>query len=319
MYWYDKGKKTSMVRMQAAGYIFLDFITGMVISIMVVCNTELGVASTMGVSLILNHIVGLTILTAIIFFGRKNSAINPVKTKAPWYLWFSGLFGLAILNLNYYTVVYTGASLAMASTVFGQSAISLVYDLTGFMGMKKYSLNKKKVISLAISLAGILVMANSGKGSFSFGFILLGVFAGCLTMTQMVLNSTFSQYKGPFFAARHNFLVGLGAGLLFYFLFSPRETLQGFANLGEISPLLMLSGGTLAVFVVVSTNIVVTKIPAVYSALLLSSAQILMSLAIDATLYSKFSQTLFFGALLMLFGMTGNLLADRKQKAVSPA
>jgi transporter family-2 protein len=304
--------------MQTAGYIVLDFITGMVISIMVVCNTELGVASTMGVSLILNHIVGLTILTCIMFFGRKHKAINPPRTKAPWYFWFSGLFGLAILNCNYYTIVYTGASLAMASTVFGQSASSLIYDLTGFMGMQKYAINKKKILSLSISLAGILVMASTSKGTFAFGFILLGILAGCLTMTQMVLNSTFSQYKGSFFAARHNFLVGLLAGLLFYFVFSPQQTYQGFKAVQELPLLLIISGGGLAVFVVVSTNIVVTKIPAIYSALLLSGAQILMSLAIDAAFYDKFSPTLLYGSLLMLLGMAGNIIADRKQKTAIP-
>lgn len=308
-----------MTSMQTTGYIVLDFITGMVISVMVVCNTELGVAATMGVSLIVNHIVGLTILSCILFFGKKNKTLNPVRTKAPWYLWFSGLFGLAILNCNYYTVIYTGASLAMASTVFGQSAISLVYDLTGFMGMQKYAINAKKILSLTVSFAGILIMASTNEGSFAFAFILLGVLAGALTMTQMVLNSTFSRYKGSFFAARHNFLVGLLAGLLFYGVFSPQQTIQGFKAVGEIPLLLTVSGGILAVFVVVSTNIVVTKIPAIYSALLLSGAQILMSLAIDATFYGKFSPTLLSGSLLMLLGMAGNILVDRKQKVAIPA
>jgi transporter family-2 protein len=45
--------------------------------------------------------------------------------KAPWYLYFNGLFGLAILNLNYYTVINTGASLAMASTFSGRASARL--------------------------------------------------------------------------------------------------------------------------------------------------------------------------------------------------
>ncbi len=268
--------------------------------------------------MILNHVMGLIILSTILLLGRKSKKLNPPRKKAPFYLWFNGLFGLAILNCNYYTVVYTGASLAMASTVFGQSAISLLYDLTGFMGMKKSTLNRKKIISLLISLGGILVMATSSNATFAFAFILLGVLAGVLTMTQMVLNSTFSQYKGSFFAARHNVLVGLLAGSLFYFSVTPEQTLTGFQKLPTISPWLIVSGGTLAVFVVVSTNIVVTKIPTIYSALLLSSAQILMSLAIDATFYDQFSWTLLLGAILMLFGMAGNLLADRQKKPVNP-
>ena len=65
-------------------------------------------------------------------------------------------------------------------------------------------------------------------------------------------------------------------------------------------------------FVVVSTSYVIIKIPAVYSALLLSSAQILMSLAIDTIFFDKFSLPLLIGAILMLMGMAGNLVSDRK-------
>lgn len=306
--------------MQTIGYIFLDFLAGMVISVMVVCNTELGVALTMGTSLIINHIVGLTLISAIMLFGRNSRTMHPARERAPWYLWFSGLFGIAILNCNYYTIVNTGASLAMASTVFGQSAISLLFDLTGFLGMRRLTVNRKKVASLLVSLAGILVMAGGGEDpAGSFAYVLLGIFAGMLTMTQMVLNSTFSRYKGSFFSARHNFLVGLLGGLLFYLLFYPNETATGFSQIGTVPVLLVIGGGALAVFVLVATNIAVSRIPAIYSALILSASQILMSLAIDAAFYDKFSANLFAGAILMLAGMGGNLYADRKRKPVSRA
>ena len=304
--------------MQQALFLFLDFLTGMVIAVMVVANTQFGVATTMGVSLIVNHIIGLSILSALLLLGKKNKTINPMRRPAPWYLYFNGIFGVAILNCNYYTIVYTGASIAMASTVFGQSFFSLLFDLTGFMGMQKRTLNKKKVVSLLISATGILIMACTGDGTFSFWFILLGILAGALTMTQMILNSTFASYKGAIFASRQNFLSGLVAGLLFYFLFTPKATLGGFAKLPKVPILLMVSGGLLAVFVVVSTSYVIVKIPAVYSALLLSSAQILTSLLIDTVFFDSFSKTLLIGALLMLVGMAGNLLADKKQKAPSP-
>lgn len=67
----------------------------------------------MGVSLIINHLIGLVILSLILLLGRRTPAINGPGRKVPWYLMFNGLFGLAILNLNYTTVVHTGASLAM--------------------------------------------------------------------------------------------------------------------------------------------------------------------------------------------------------------
>ncbi|KAF5041206.1 putative inner membrane exporter, YdcZ [anaerobic digester metagenome] len=298
--------------MNPALYLFLDILTGMVISVMVVANTLYGQATTMGVSLIVNHTIGLTILSLILLVGRNKPALRGPGLKAPWYLYFNGLFGLAILNLNYYTVINAGASLAMASTVFGQSICSLVFDLTGWMGMQKRSLNKTKAVSLLVSLAGILAMATSGDGTFALLSILLGILAGALTMTQMVLNSTLAIYKGPIRASHQNFIGGLAAGLVFYFLLQGEQTLAGLAATPGLPFLLVFSGGTLAVFVVVSTSYVIVKIPAVYSALLLSSAQILMSLAIDTIFFDSFSLPLLLGSLLMLLGMGGNLAADKK-------
>ena len=118
----------------------------------------------------------------------------------------------------------------MASTVFGQSFCSLIFDLTGWMGMQKRKLNKAKALSLAVSGVGIVVMASGGEGTFALFYILLGVLAGALTMTQMVLNSTFASYKGPIRASHQNFIGGLAAGLLFYFLVQPQATPKGLAT-----------------------------------------------------------------------------------------
>ncbi|MGH0053537.1 MAG: DMT family transporter [Sphaerochaetaceae bacterium] len=301
--------------MNQALYLFLDLVTGVVISIMVVCNTLFGQATTMGVSLIVNHLIGLTILSLILLLGRGQETINGPSKKVPWYLKFNGLFGLAILNLNYITIVHTGASLAMASTVFGQSLCSLLFDLTGWMGMKKRRLNKIKTISLSVCAIGIGIMARGGTGNFPLLYVLLGMLAGVLTMTQMVLNSTLALYEGPIRASHRNFIGGLVAGILFYFLFQREATITGIHAVPHVPFLLIIGGGTLSVFVVVCTSYVVVKIPAIYSALLLSSAQILMSLLIDTLFFDTFSLPLLIGACLLLLGMAGNLAADKTPKS----
>lgn len=299
--------------MQLTLYLGLSALSGMVISIMVVANTLLGQATTMGVSLLVNHTIGLILLSTILILGRKRPAIRGPGERVPWYLYFNGVFGLAILNINYVTIIATGASLAMAAAVFGQSASSLVFDLTGWMGMKRRRLNKAKAISLLVSGCGIIVMATAGEGgSFKVGYILLSAFAGVLTMTQMVLNSTFAIYKGPFRAAHQNVIGGLASGALFYLLFQHTATMEGLAKLPSVPVLLIIGGGSLAIFVVITTSYVVVKIPAVYSALLLSASQILMSLAIDTFFFNAFDLSLLLGALLLLVGMGGNLYADTR-------
>lgn len=310
-FWHDR-----IVAMRKLSYPILVFATGMVISIMVVFNTEFGVATTMGVSLMANQAVGIFIITMIMWGGRKNLSFNPPRRKSPKWLWFGGLFGFAILNLNYVTIVNIGASLAMATAVFGQSLCALVFDLTGFMGMKKVGLDKRKLLTLAVSASGIVVMAFAG-GTFAIPYILLGILAGVLTMTQMVYNGLFASYKGELFSARQNVISALVFAAVFYAVFEPRQTLEGLRAIAHTPWYLVVSGGTLAVFVVVSCNFVIPKIPAIYSALLMSAGQILMSIAIDKVFYGVFTVQLFIGALLILAGMIGNLFIDlRKREAV---
>ncbi len=300
--------------MQLALYLALSALSGTVIAVMVVANTLLGQATTMGVSLIINHIIGLLLLSAILLLGRKRPAIRGPGRAAPWYLYFNGLFGLAILNINYVTIISIGASLAMASAVFGQAARSLFFDLIGWLGIKKRTLNPTMVVSVAICALGIGIMAQSGEGgSFKVGYILLSALAGVLTMTQMILNSTFATYKGPIRAAQQNFIGGLVAGLLLYLLLQTDATIEAVLKTPTLPPLLLASGGLLAVFVVVATSYVVVKIPAVYSALLLSAFQVLMSLAIDTFFFDAFALPLLLGSLLMLVGMAGNLYGDTRR------
>ena len=259
----------------------ITFITGAVISLMVICNTELGKATTNEVSLIINQITGIVLLTIILSVGRKNVKINPKREKAPWYMYFGGLFGIVIMIFNFYTVLNIGATLAMATAVFGQSAIGLVMDLTGFMGVQKRKISKLKWLSLAISFIGILVMSIFSDGSFKLLYILMGTAAGVITMIQMVYNSSFAKKKGALFSARQNVISGLGGVLIYAAILYPSATLEGFTHLPSVPFYLIIGGGTLACFVVSSTNIIIPKIPAVYSALLLSSGQILASLLLD--------------------------------------
>jgi len=285
---------------------------GGIISLMVVLNTRFGEISTMAVSLLVNQIIGIVAITAIIQFNRIRTGKKPMRQKAPWYLWFGGVFGFFVLNANFITITNLGASLAMATAVFGQSLGSLLFDLTGFMGMKTYRISRNKMITLSICLLGIIVMGFDG-GTFAIPYLIIGILAGMLTMTQMVYNSRFAHYKGVFFSARNNVVSGLLFGLLVYSLTSLRSTYEGFLTIPEVPVFLVLGGGLLAVIVVAGTNWVIPKIPAVYSALLLSSAQIITSMVIDYFVYGLFSGPLLIGACIILMGMAGNIWVDREE------
>lgn len=290
----------------------LSFITGAVISVMVIFNTELGAVTTTEISTMVNQIVGIVSLTILMVLLRKNDKLCPKREKSHWYMYFGGIFGLFILTFNFYTVLEIGATLAMALAVFGQSATGLFFDLTGLFGMEKKNITKQKWLSLAVSFMGILVMSLLSGGAFKPLYLLMGLAAGALTMTQMIYNSTFAKAKGPLFSARQNVISGLIGIVIFAFITKPQESINALSILPSVPFYLIVGGGLLGVWVVVSTNIVIPKIPAVYSALLLSAGQLLASLVLDYFIYSTFSFALLLGTAIMLVGMVLSFLSDRK-------
>ncbi|HCG62873.1 MAG: hypothetical protein A2Y31_12395 [Spirochaetes bacterium GWC2_52_13] len=297
---------------RATDYLLASAI-GSMISFMVVFNTRFGEVSAMSVSFIFNHAIGVVAITIILAFLRIKRGKPAQRQKAPWYLWFGGAFGFLILNSNYITIIHIGASLAMATAVFGQSLGSLLFDLTGFMGRKTYAISRKKAFTLTVSFIGIAIMASQG-GTFAIPYVVIGVLTGIITMIQMVYNSRFAAYKGVFFSARNNVLSGLVIAVVVYAITSADTTLKAFATVGEVPVPLMLGGGLLAVLVVSGTNHVIPRIPAIYSALLLSSSQIITSIVLDYYMYDLFSTRLLVGAIVILIGMMGNVFIDWKEK-----
>lgn len=293
----------------AISYI-LAFISGAVISVMVVCNTELGLRTSNNVSIAVNQFVGILTLTAIMVAGRGNKTINPTRQSAPLWRWFGGLFGLFILTINYFSVKEIGATISMASTVLGQCIMGVVFDLTGFMGMEKRKLSTRKILSLVVSFAGILLMlVFSGKNNLGevVLFAFLSIISGALTMTQMVYNSGFAKLKGPFFSARQNVISGLAGIVLFMLLFNARESAAALKGLTDLNLFQIVSGGMLGCVVVVSANIVIPKIPGAASSILMSAGQIMTAVLLDFFLYSMLDTPMIIGSVLMIAGI---MIAD---------
>jgi transporter family-2 protein len=299
--------------MHTAVDFLLAIMLGGTISCMVVLNTRLGEIATMPVSFLINHLVGIVVITIIMIILRIKRGKPAVRQPAPWYLWGGGIFGFFILNANYLTIVHIGASLSMATAVFGQSLGSLIFDLTGFMGRKRYAVSRKKAITLSVSFVGIVIMASQG-GTFAIPYVLIGTLTGVITIVQMVYNSRFAAYKGIFYSARHNVLSGFIFASVIYLITAAKPVAQSFSLLSEIPIFLILGGGLLAIVVVSGTNYVIPRIPAIYSALLLSSSQIIMSIILDYYLYDLFNGRLLLGAMIILIGMGANVWVDRTEQ-----
>ena len=281
----------------------LAFLTGAVISVMVIFNTALGEATSNSISILINQIVGIIALTAMMLCFRKNPAVNPERRKAPWYLWGGGLFGLVVITCNYFSVLEAGATIAMGAAVLGQCVAGLLFDLTGWMGMEKRRIGRRRVLSAVMVGAGIIVMLLFAGEDIRGRYALLGVLAGVITMDQMVYNSRFASYKGAFFSARQNVISGLIGIALFAFITDPGGSISALSALPSVPFLTVIGGGTLACFVVVSSNTVIPRIPGADSSALMSAGQVLMAAVLDWAIYSRLYPSLIIGALIMLAGI----------------
>ncbi len=264
----------------------------------------------MALSFFFNHGIGIVFLSLLLLFYK------PHKEKAPWYLYFGGVFGFFILNANYVTITAIGVSLTMATAVFGQALGSLIFDLTGWMHMKTYPISRRKALSLALCFVGIVLMGAEG-GSFLLPYILLGIATGTITMIQMVYNSRLAAIKGIIYSARNNVLSGFIVALIIYGAMGLGPTIRAFSSLKTLPLYLIAGGGILAMVVVMGTNFVIPKIPVIYSALLLSSAQIISSIFLDHLLGITFPPLLLLGAIVILVGMVINVWVDSIERKSS--
>lgn len=279
------------------------FLTGTVISIMVIFNTELGQATSNSASILVNQAVGIITLSAIMVAFRKNRTVNPEHRKAPWYLWFGGLFGLVVITCNYFSVRAAGATIAMAAAVFGQCLAGTVLDITGWMWMERRRIGGRRIASLVITAFSIAIMILFSGEEIRMGHALIAVLAGVITMVQMAYNSRFASYKGAFFSARQNVISGLIGIALFAFITRGEATVEALSALPSIPFLTIVGGGMLACVVVVSSNTVIPRLPGAVSSVLMSAGQVLMAAILDWALYSRLYASLIIGSVLMLAGL----------------
>ena len=106
-------------------------------------------------------------------------------------------------------------------------------------------------------------------------YYLLAFIAGTLTIISMITNSTLAKHVGTAQSTLVNFTIGLLVSLVIFFFFN-NQTLTFISF-----PLWALLGGFLAVFIVIITNLVIPKIPAIYTSLLIFVGQLLTGIIID--------------------------------------
>lgn len=142
-------------------------------------------------------------------------------------------------------------------------------------------------------------------------YLMLAILAGSLTIMSMIINSKLSEKIGLFQGVIVNYTVGL-ISIIALMIVTNSSMVLSINSLSKI-PMWAYLGGVLGVMVVAASNIVIPKIPAIYTALLYFIGQLFTGILIDYFRNGVISKGQIIGGVLILIGMLYNVNIDKNE------
>ena len=147
--------------------------------------------------------------------------------------------------------------------------------------------------------------------------ILLAVLGGVLTTLSMVVSSSLGKKIGLVQSTIIHYIGGLIGGI-FILIGMGSVSVPSIIDMSRM-PLYIFLGGIMGVMVVYASNVVIPKIPVVYSTLLMFSGQMLCAIVIDAIVMGDFSWKKLLGAIIVILGIFYNSKIDEKTNCPNTA
>ena len=144
-------------------------------------------------------------------------------------------------------------------------------------------------------------------------YIILAILCGCITIISMIVNSHLAKEIGVFKGTLINYVVGLSSTIVLIII------MRNSVNIDFSSytiPLWAFLGGLLGVIVVASSNVIIPKIPTIYTTLLIFMGQLFTGILIDYFRVGFVSKGKIIGGLLILLGIIYNSNVDKKELIV---
>lgn len=142
-------------------------------------------------------------------------------------------------------------------------------------------------------------------------YIILAVLCGCFTIISMIINSHLAKKIGVLKGTLINYIVGLLSTIILMIIVKSSMKLS-YSIFTKI-PWWALLGGIIGVVVVASSNIVLPKIPTIYTTLLIFIGQLFTGILIDYFRVGFVSQGKIIGGLLILLGLLYNSNVEKKE------
>ncbi|MDF2986695.1 MAG: hypothetical protein K0R50_2205 [Eubacterium sp.] len=143
-------------------------------------------------------------------------------------------------------------------------------------------------------------------------FAIISILAGVSIVLARIINSALASKIGTFQGTLINYIVGLFFSVIFLFISNEFRNAPG-TNFGSL-PLWAYTGGLLGVIVVTLSNYITMKVSAFYLTLLIFVGQLFSGIAIDYLTAGDISIGKILGGILVLAGLTYNLLLDKNRK-----
>ncbi|WP_416435112.1 DMT family transporter [Priestia megaterium] len=103
-----------------------------------------------------NFFAGSIIYILLVTFFGKGNVTNAFKTPK-WYL-LGGLFAVIYLTILVFSIPSVGVGISMIAVVVGQMLASMIIEHFGWLGSKKVSISKKRILSLLFMLVALFLI-----------------------------------------------------------------------------------------------------------------------------------------------------------------
>lgn len=128
---------------------------GAIIAIMILSNALMVEVLGNTASVLLNHIIGLSIALLVLLITKTNW--HSIKGIPIFYL-LAGITGLLTVYLSNIAFIALGATITLMLSMFGRLVTSSIIDHFGLMGMTRYPFKPMKLIGLGLMSIGVLLI-----------------------------------------------------------------------------------------------------------------------------------------------------------------
>lgn len=136
----------------------LAFAAGIAMALQGSLNTGLGKIIGLLEATFIVHLVGLVILTALLFLLRLGQGNLSRCGAVPWYLYLGGALGVVIIYAVVASMSRVGVAAATTAIIVGQVGTALVLDHFGVFGLERVPFSYLKVVGIILLAAGARLM-----------------------------------------------------------------------------------------------------------------------------------------------------------------